>query len=216
MINKDDNMRGLFVVFEGIDGTGKSTQQRLLAEVLRNRGYEVIETREPTEGKFGQKIRDHYLSRNTLSPARELELFIADRKEHIQKEILPALRAGKIALCDRYFLSTAAYQGAAGLDPEEILALHAFAPAPDLVLIIELDPVESIRRITQKRGDRLNDFEQLEALQKVDGIFKQMKLPYIRRINGSAPKIEVHRQVLSHVDSLLQSADPTQNAPEHL
>jgi dTMP kinase len=215
MTNTEDR-RGRLIVFEGIDGTGKSTQQKLLAEVLRNRGCEVIETREPTEGKFGQKIRAHYLSREALSPARELDLFIADRKEHLQKAILPALRAGKIVLCDRYFLSTMAYQGAAGLEPEAILALHTFAPEPDLALIIELEPAESIRRITQKRGDRLNDFEQLEGLKKVDGIFKQMKLPYIQRIDGSAPKIEVHRQVLSHVDSLLQSADPPQPTPELL
>jgi dTMP kinase len=207
---------GRFIVFEGIDGTGKSTQQKLLAEVLRKHGYKVIETREPTNGKFGRKIREHYLNRDTLSADGELELFIADRKEHLQKVILPALSAGTIVLCDRYFLSTAAYQGAAGLDPEEILALHKFAPVPDLALIIELDPAESIRRITQKRGDRLNDFEQLESLQKVDGIFRQMKLPYIRRIDGSPPEIKVHRQVLSHVDSLLQSVDPLQPAPEHL
>jgi dTMP kinase len=106
--------KGLLIVFEGIDGTGKSTQMSLLATALRQQGLEVLETREPTMGKFGQQIRALYNNRNGVTPEQELELFLADRREHVQNLLMPALMEGKIVLCDRYFLSTAAYQGCLG------------------------------------------------------------------------------------------------------
>lgn len=197
----------LFVVFEGIDGTGKSTQMRLLSEALRDRRYCVVETREPTSGEFGQQIRSLYLKRSTVSAEEELELFIKDRRQHIDTLILPSLNEGRIVLCDRYFLSTAAYQGAAGCDPDRIISLHEFAPDPDLAIILEVDPEVSIKRITETRGDALNDFEQLESLKKVDSIFRKMDLPYIVRIDGSLPEKEVHRQVLALVDKLLAHSE---------
>ena len=103
---------GLFIVFEGIDGTGKTTQLHLLAEKLRQRGYAVVSTREPTEGVYGQKIRELFVDRGAASPERELELFIADREQHVKETIEPALADGCIVLSDRYYLSTVAYQGA--------------------------------------------------------------------------------------------------------
>ncbi len=204
---------GLFVVFEGIDGTGKSTQMRLLGEALKNRHYAVVETREPTTGKFGQQIRSLYLKRSTVSAEEELELFVKDRRQHLNNLILPSLKEGKIVLCDRYFLSTAAYQGAAGCDPGRIISLHEFAPDPDLAIIIEVDPEVSIRRITEKRGDALNDFEQLESLKKVDSIFRKMDLPYIERIDGSLSVMEVHHQVLALVEKLLPQSETGQQEP---
>ncbi len=195
---------GAFIVFEGIDGSGKSTQMRRLADSLRKATYAVVETREPTEGPYGRKIRALYRDRTSVTPEEEIELFINDRRQHIEEIIEPALSSGKIVLCDRYFFSTAAYQGAAGCDPEEILARHEFAPVPDLVIIIEIDPRLSISRITEQRGDTLNDFEQLESLKKVDSIFKQMNLPYIERIDGSTSEDEVHQKVMSLVDTVLK------------
>jgi len=197
------NAPGLFIVFEGIDGSGKSTQIRLLAERLQERGVNVVETYEPTNGEFGRRIRELYANRSSVSPQEELELFIKDRSRHIEQLIGPSLAAGSVVLCDRYFLSSAAYQGAAGLDPAAIIARHAFAPAPDLALIIEIAPEESVRRITEKRGDVLNDFEQLESLKKVDGIFKRLDLPYVKRIDGSSSADAVHQQILRHVEKLL-------------
>lgn len=198
---------GLFIVFEGIDGSGKSTQIRLLADVLKKHGLPVIETYEPTRGQFGQKIRALYTDRSTVSSEEELELFIKDRHEHIEKLIAPSLAKGTIVLCDRYFLSSAAYQGAAGLDPDDIISRHAFAPDPDLAIIIEIDPGQSIQRITEQRGDALNEFEQLESLKKVDGIFKLLDLPYVKRIDGSGSETDVHQQILHHVDELLPNVD---------
>jgi dTMP kinase len=195
--------KGTFIVFEGIDGTGKSTQINRLADVLLKMGHDVVVTREPTEGVFGQRIRTLYQNRSALSATDELDLFIKDRREHIETLINPSLAAGKIVLCDRYFLSTAAYQGAAGCSPETILARHRFAPEPDLAIIIEAPPQICIARITEKRGDQLNDFEQFESLKKVDSIFKQMDLPYVQRIDGSLAEEEVHRQVRGLIQRLL-------------
>ncbi len=195
--------KGTFIVFEGIDGTGKSTQIKLLDLALKKMGHEVVVTREPTRGVYGQKIRALYQNRSAVSAEEELDLFIKDRREHVETLINPSLEAGKIVLCDRYFLSTAAYQGAAGCSTGKIIARHYFAPEPDLAIIIEVPPQLCISRIVDNRGDQLNDFEQLESLKKVDSIFKQMDLPYVERIDGSVTEEEVHRQVRELIERLL-------------
>jgi len=194
---------GRLIVFEGIDGTGKSTQLHLLQRYLEACGNRVVATREPTDGEYGQAIRSLYHSRNTLSREEELALFMNDRREHVTTVIAPALALGRIVLCDRYFLSTAAYQGAAGLDPELIIAQNGFAPPPDLALVFELDPREAVRRITEHRGELPNDFEQLDYLQKVDTVFRSMRLPYIRRIDASPAADQIQQRVRTLVDGLL-------------
>ncbi len=194
---------GRLIVFEGIDGTGKSTQLRLLWHYLEARGNRVVATREPTDGAYGRKIRSLYRSRSTLSPEEELALFINDRCEHVTSVLAPALADGRIVLCDRYFLSTAAYQGAVGLDPELIIARNGFAPPPDLALIFELEPQEAVRRITEHRGELPNDFEQLDYLQKVDTVFRSMRLPYIRRIDASPAADQIQQRVRDLADGLL-------------
>lgn len=194
---------GKLIVFEGIDGTGKSTQLSMLADYLESQGFPVVTTREPTSGKYGRKIRELYINRGQCSRQDELELFLADRKEHVETLITPALKAGKIVLCDRYYLSTAAYQGANGFDPEKILELNAFAPDPDMALLFELPVAVSLQRITKGRGDTLNDFEQEETLQKVRSIFNSLELPFIRTIDANQSLMNVHDQVKQTVYSLL-------------
>ncbi|NNK94276.1 MAG: dTMP kinase [Desulfobacterales bacterium] len=195
---------GALIVFEGIDGTGKSTQLALLSSSLKKEGYDVITTREPTDGKYGRQIRALYSNRVSVSREQELDLFLSDREEHVNEVIGPSLALKKIVLCDRYFLSTAAYQGAAGFDPLDIIERNSFAPMPDLALLLEISPEESIRRITEKRGDLLNDFEQLESLKQVDAIFSAMQLPYIRRIDASKTVGQIHQQISIAVTELLQ------------
>ncbi len=204
-------VKGVLIVFEGIDGTGKSTQLELLADSLIERGLPVITTREPTDGPTGRKIRELYISRNSVTRQEELELFLLDRKEHVETLLLPALSDGKIILCDRYYLSTVAYQGAAGHDPATLLELNSFAPKPDLALIFQATPKTTTERITQKRGNSLNDFEQIESLQKVATIFDTLELPYIRRIDASGSIDNIQSLVLSEVDDVLiqyQYVDP--------
>ncbi len=213
--------RGLLIVFEGIDGTGKSTQMSLLASALREKGLAVVETREPTNGSFGRQIRALYTQRNGVSREQELDLFLADRREHVENLLIPSLQEGKIVLCDRYFLSTAAYQGIVpgldeggvpasgplpdGFSPAEIIARNGFAPDPDLALLFCAPPQIGIERITQGRGETLNDFEQESALNKVAAVFDSLDLPYIHRINASGPIDAIHQSVLLAVAPLLRA-----------
>lgn len=198
--NSSPDNSGLFIVFEGIDGTGKSTQMMLLSDYLRCKGQRVISTREPTDGVYGQKIRSHYTRRKKITAQQELELFILDRMEHVTTEILPALQRGITVLCDRYFLSTLAYQTAAGLSSEQILAKHRFAPIPDIAFILEVSVEEAMRRITTSRGDQLNDFEQADSLRSVEAVFKSLDLAYIRRIQAMASVEKVHQAIVAEFE----------------
>jgi len=196
---------GRLIVFEGIDGTGKSTQIVLLAKKLEERGFEVVSTREPTDGTYGNKIRDLYNNRGSVSKQEELDLFLKDRRDHVDNLITPALQRGSLVLTDRYYLSTAAYQGAAGMDVEEILKRNeSFAPSPDLAIIIELPPEESVRRIEQYRKESLNDFEQENYLRQVAQLFSSIDRKYIRRINGLNNIDAVHAAIMVHVEELLK------------
>ena len=202
---------GLFIVFEGIDGTGKSTQVRLLAEKLKKLGYAVVATREPTDGPYGQKIRELFLDRNSVSQNEELELFMADRAQHVEQVIAPALSDGRIVISDRYYLSTVAYQGANGMDPEMIQQKNAEFPVPDLAIILEIEPARGIDRIQNNRNEHPNTFEEEANLRKVAKIFADLPQSFIKRINGSGSIEDVQRQVFAKVDYLL-----TQKKSQHM
>jgi len=162
--------QGLFIVIEGIDGTGKSTQSKRLAEWFRSRGREVVLSREPTDGPWGKKLRESATT-GRLSAEAELECFLNDRREHVEMSIKPALAEGKVVILDRYYFSTMAYQGARGFDPGEIrLRNEAFAPQPDLLLILDLS-VESAHGRIGARGDTANEFEQRDTLSRCREIF---------------------------------------------
>jgi len=217
--------RGVLIAFEGIDGTGKSTQIELLAARLRELGLAVVVTREPTDGPHGRRIREMFLQRASLSPAEELRLFVEDRREHVAQLIAPALAAGKVVLTDRYYFSTVAYQGAAGHDPAVLLALNeSFAPRPDLVLLLEAPPAVGVRRVRELRGESLNDFEQEEYLRRVAEIFAGFNDSRMRRIDAIGDIEGVRRQVWPPVRELLVQKgllaigrpDPVQaNADDH-
>jgi len=201
--------RGLLIAFEGIDGTGKSTQLQLLAAFLRDKGCRVITTREPTNSSFGRRIRELYVDRGSCTLEEELELFIQDRKLHVQELIEPQLAEGALVLTDRYYFSTAAYQGAAGMDMEKIFVRNSFAPVPDLVILLTMDPKVSITRIQEGRGEELNDFEQLDQLRSVSARFDSFSNPCIRRIDASAALDVVQKLVLNEVTTLLDEKEFT-------
>ena len=195
--------KGVLIAFEGIDGTGKSTQLPLLASALRDQGYTVVETREPTTGPYGQQIRALYRDRRSVSPEQELELFLLDRRQHVAECIQPALDRGAIVLTDRYYFSTAAYQGAAGCDPAEVFARHDFAPEPDMVLLLTLSAEESVARIRDLRGETLNDFEQQEQLEKVAALFASFPHSCIVPIHAALPMTAVQANIRDVVQQLL-------------
>ena len=201
----DRKKKGILIAIEGIDGTGKSTQLKLLAEYLRDKGCEVIETREPTDGEYGRQIRQLFVNRDKYTLEEELTLFIEDRRQHVQEVIAPALAEGKVVLTDRYYFSTAAYQGAAGMDPAEVFSKNSFAPRPDIVILLTMSPEVSLVRIQELRGETLNDFEQEEQLKKVADLFASFEDPNIRRISADAPLDSVANEVQKAVDVLLEN-----------
>lgn len=154
---------GLFVSFEGIDGSGKSTQARLLAERLRDAGHEVVLTREPGGSPGAEEIRKLLLTGagDRWSPETELLLFTAARRDHLERVIAPALDRGAVVICDRFADSTRVYQGVGRADLRPVVdALHAMmiAREPDLTLLIDIDPGAGLARAAA-RGDAEARFE---------------------------------------------------------
>ena len=195
--------RGILIVFEGIDGTGKSTQCGLLAKSLNDMQVPNIALAEPTRGAWGMKIRKLLSDgRKGISPQEELSWFINDRKEDIEMNIMPALKENIAVLMDRYYFSTAAYQGALGLEPDQIrLENEKFAPIPDRVLIFLASPEKCLERIESSR-DQKSTFEKLDYLKNVQEIFKSFNGPNIRFIESVGSVSEVHEKVLTERDDL--------------
>src|SRR5580704_13002651 len=178
------NFSGFLIAVEGIDGAGKTTQAHFIQERLQERKLCVIRTKEPTTGVWGQMLRDSALT-GRLSLEEEVELFLKDRKEHVETVINPALHEGKIVIADRYYFSTMAYQGARGIDPEELMKRNElFAPEPDLLVVLDIEPKKGLERI-KTRGDRANHFEKTTTLKKAREIFNSVKKPYLYRLDGT-------------------------------
>ena len=195
--------RGILIIFEGIDGTGKSTQCGLLAKWLDAMQVPNIALAEPTRGAWGMKIRKLLSDgRQGISPQEELSWFNNDRRDDIERNILPALKENMVVLMDRYYFSTAAYQGALGLEPDEIrLENEKFAPIPDRVLIFLASPEKCLERIESSRGQK-SAFEKLDYLKNVQEIFKSFNGPNIRFIESVGSVSEVHEKVLTEIDDL--------------
>lgn len=198
--------RGFLIAFEGLDGVGKTTQRNLLAKALQARGISCICTAEPTQGVWGQKIRE--FSRFTrLTAQEELDLFILDRKNHIKNLIAPALQAKKVVLTDRYFFSSVAYQGSRGLSPQDILQQHHFCPVPDLVFLVDIPAEICMQRILQ-RSSPPDQFEVLDSLQKCRTIFLEIATDRFVVLDGSLDVQEIHARVLARTLQLFFESSP--------
>jgi len=195
--------KGRLIVFEGIDGAGKSTQVRMLKRKLRARGRDVAAFREPSRSRFGRTLRAKAKEAGSLTPAEELDLFIKDRRENVARNIRPALRDGRVVLLDRYYFSTMAYQGAKGLDPEWIRTVNErFAPKPDLVFILDVGPPEGLARISS-RGTRDALFERESYLRKVRRLFRTLRGPRFVHLDGKRDKRELGREILDRTLAVL-------------
>ena len=191
----------MFIVIEGIDGTGNSTQVKLLGEWFARAGRDVVLSREPTDGRWGRKLRESAAA-GRLDAATELEYFLSDRRQHVEELIRPSLAAGKVVILDRYYFSTMAYQGARGFDPGEIRRKNeAFAPVPDHLFILDLDVDAALVRIGS-RGDIANEFEQRESLEACRRVFLSLAgEPFVHIIPcGDAIKA-VHARITGCLDS---------------
>jgi dTMP kinase len=200
--------RGMLLALEGIDGCGKSTQAQLLATALRERGLEVVLTCEPTDGAIGQHIREYFQGPTRhLSPKEELNLFMADRREHVEEVIKPALAEGKIVITDRYYYSSVAYQGALGLDPDRILAQNEIlAVRPDLTVILTLPVAQAMARLSQPPQRARQVSEAPAYLERVAAIYASLKGPRLRHVDASASPQAVHLALLNLTLEFLETA----------
>jgi dTMP kinase len=198
----------MFVTFEGLDGSGKSTQAELLADWLRAAGRTVLTTREPGGTPVGEAVRDLVLHGDELSPWTEAALFAAARAEHVELAIRPALERGEDVVCDRYLDSSVAYQGIArGLGEARVLDLNLAVTRgllPDRTFLVLVDPEEARRRGGEHR-DRI-ERETEEFMRRADAAFRSLAASYPERIvalDGHRPAEEIAEEIREHVRPLL-------------
>ena len=205
-------MSGMFISFEGIDGSGKSTQARMLADRLQALGHDVIHTREPGGSPGAEEIRALVLQGDPdrWSAETEILLFTAARRDHLERTIRPALQAGKIVICDRFADSTRMYQGLSRGDLRALVdQLHdlMIGQEPDLTILIDMDPAEGLTRALSRQGieERFESFGQ-ELQVKMRAGFLALAQDYpdrFRVIDGARDIETVAADVLSVVQSRL-------------
>ncbi len=194
-------MRGKFVTFEGADGSGKTTQIEMIKKYLEEKGYECFLTREPGGSALGNKIREILLHYDgEVDSLCELLLYMADRAQHVNTVIRPALERGQIVLCDRYTDSSVAYQGyARGLDVERIIKLNKIATEdlePDLTIVFDVETEIAIKRVGEIK-DRLEQ-EGIEFHKKLRKGYLELAKRFPERIkvvNANLSIEEVFSQV---------------------
>jgi len=198
------NLKGIFIVIEGLDGSGKTTQTHLLAQKL-SKNYPVNLTAEPSRGKIGTFIRQCCLYEDRRLPIEaEALLFAADRIEHLQNEIKPALDEGKIVVCDRYTYSSLAYQGSAGLSLDWIKTVNNRALQPDFAIFIDVPPEKVLERLQRKKSV----METLETQQRVREVYlKYVEKGELVSIDGNKPKDVVAEVLYAKVLELLKKRD---------
>ena len=197
--------QGFFICVEGLDGCGKTTQTKLLVKKLRKKGYDAVYTAEPSRGQIGRFIKKYCLhGKKRVSRIVEALLFAADRFEHVEKEITPALNKGKIVVSDRYVYSSLAYQGAAELNLKWIEQINKHAIHPDLALFLDVAPEIVVQRLKPKRSV----MENLETQLKVREVYiKFVKKGELVKIDGNRSKKEVANDILKIVLRCLEKQD---------
>jgi len=199
-----EKIEGILVVFEGLDGSGKTTQAKLLVDNLQKHGRKALYLKEPTDGRWGRKIREiASRGRDNVTPRQELEFFLRDREEDVKNNILPALANGETVVMDRYIHSNMAYQGALGFDVEMIRKENLRFPQPDAVFFLDVAPGVGLRRITGGRKGGANvGYEKLDYLEKVYEIFRQKEFDAMIRINGEREAEEIQVEIMNRAISL--------------
>ena len=194
---------GVFICIEGLDGCGKTTQAKLLVKKLDKR-YDALYTAEPSRGNVGKLIKKNCLhAEKRGSVLVEALLFAADRVEHVQSELLPALDKGRVVVSDRYVYSSYAYQGAAGLELEWIEKLNKHALRPDLAIFIDVKPETVVKRLKRKKSV----MEDLETQKKVREVYlKYVDKNQLVRLDGNKPKRAVAKGLFQTVKEFLEKS----------
>ncbi|MGQ4892289.1 MAG: dTMP kinase [Candidatus Njordarchaeia archaeon] len=174
--------RGLIIAIEGLDGSGKTTQARKLKEFLASQGFNVVLLKEPTDGEIGQKIRRILNSGDEPDQWKMVELYAEDRRENVEKNIIPHLKKGDIVILDRYVVSSLAYQSVGGPGFGEILEKNRFAPPPDIIIILDISEDEAVGRL-KTAGKNIDSFEKKEFLKKVKEKYFKL-VDEIKRFRG--------------------------------
>jgi dTMP kinase len=196
--------RGLYLAFEGTDGSGKSTQLPRLAARFEAAGRRVVRTREPYDCPAGRAIRAMARSGKRVSPEQELAWFVEQRRAHVREVVRPALARGDVVLSDRSFVSSAAYQGARGLDAAAILAAsEAEFPRPDLVLWLDLPVAEGLARAAARGEPGEPAFEERAFLERVRQTMAALGRDYVVRVDASAAPDVVSERIADAVRSRL-------------
>ena len=186
---KASEVRGKFIVVEGLDGSGKSAQVDLVIEYLKKNGKDVVVTKEPTtDSESGRKVRQALRKEIFVEPFELQALYVQDRKEHLENKVIPALEAGKFVVSSRYMFSTFAYGHSDGLNVSELVKMNEKFLLPDLTVIVDVSPESCVKRI-EGRGEPRELFEQIEKLTKVNEIYKKLPAMFgnIEVINGERP-----------------------------
>jgi dTMP kinase len=200
----------MFIAIEGIDGSGKGTQAKLLNKWLKEKGYETFLTKEPTTGVIGRLLREA-LKEGGLDSKTEALLFAADRAEHV-KEILPKLEEGRVVITERYLLSSMAYQGASGVSMEWVKEVNRFAPSPDIVLLLDVSPEVGLKRITFREKEY---FERREFLSKVREIYLDLEKDHknIIKIDASGSIEDVQTAIRRKIGRILSTWEEVKKKP---
>ena len=195
--------KGIFICIEGLDGSGKTTHTHRLVRNLQKKGFDAVYTTEPGRGEIGKFIRASVLQGKKRVPrVVEAVLFAADRVEHLEEDVKPALEEGKIVVSDRCVYSSLAYQGAAGLDLEWIEEINRFALPPDLALYIDVPPEVVVKRIRRKKSV----MERLETQRRVKQVYmKFVDNGKLISIDGDRKKSEVEKNILNVIMDFLEN-----------
>jgi dTMP kinase len=195
--------RCLFITLEGVDGAGSTTQTHLLTDYLNQHGIRAIATKEPTEGRIGHLIRS-YLQSPSPHPSIDALLFAADRIEHLETVIKPALERGEHVISDRYLESTLAYQSVDGVDSEWIETVNRFAIKPDLIIILDINPATSL---TRKHNPARERFETVEFLDRVRQNFKKRAATQgYEIVDAERPLMQVHEELKKIILAKIEAA----------
>jgi len=202
-------MKGLFIVIDGIDGSGKSAILKLLYNYLSSKNeYRIITTREPTDGVHGKKIRAMLKEEKDPDSNKDmlLDLFIKDREYHLKNTVNPFLDSGedKIVLCDRYYYSTIAFQSAQGIPTKTLIEKNKDFRKPDLALILDISPEIALERISNRKR-KLEKFEQLKFMENIRSNFLELNKHLednIKIIDSSKDIDEVFKLVKQEIDKL--------------